>query len=60
MAQKETAVESELTREQLRKAYQEAGSMEKHLMRELAEKGTPREAAVVAEILHYFPDSFLD
>lgn len=61
MAQEEKApVESQLTREQLREAYRKAGALERHLMRELKEKGTAREAAVVAEILHYFPDAFLD
>jgi hypothetical protein len=61
MAQKAKAtVESDLTREQLRAAYEKAGGLEKQLMRELSEKGTPREAALVAEVLHYFPDAFLD
>lgn len=61
MAQKAKAeVESDLTREQLRAAYEKAGAYEKQLMKELSEKGTPREAALVAEVLHYFPDAFLD
>lgn len=61
MAEKAKAkVESDLDREVLRNAFRSAGPHERKLMNELSEKGTPREAAVVAEILHFFPDSFLD
>lgn len=53
MAQKATS--EDLTSEQLREIYKKAGPKEQKLMSELAQTSEPNQAAIVAELLHYFP-----
>lgn len=48
-----------LSAEEQHAAYESAGEAEKKLARDLARKGTRREAELVLEIFHYFPGAHL-
>lgn len=53
------ATSEDLTQEQLRKVYADSGEAEKKLMSDLAKTKEPNQAAIVAELLHYFPGAKL-
>lgn len=48
---------SGLTTDDIRAIYDRAGPAERECLRELLAEGTPREAMVFAQALHYFPNA---
>lgn len=48
---------SGLTIDDMHALLKSAAPEERAFLKELLEQGTPREAMVLAQLLHYFPDS---
>lgn len=53
------AASSGLSIDDVHRIYERCGPDERELLRDLLERGTPREAMVFAQLLHYFPSAYL-
>ena len=60
MAESSQAPSSGLSIDDLHALYEQLGAHERSFLRELLERGTPRESMVLAQLLHYFPGAHFE